>query len=520
MTAHGPDDGTTGEQTSVWLDTTPETDYGSLSQDVTVDTAVVGGGIVGVTTAFELAEAGQSVALVERDHVLTGVTGHTTAKLTAQHGLVYRYLLDEFGRRRARQYATANQTAIDDVEARVEDLGIDCDFERTAAYTYTESADDREQYRSEADAASALGLPASYTESLPEELDAAGAVQFDDQARFHPRKYLLALADEVDDGDSHVFERTTAVDVEDGDPCRVTTDRGTVMADDVVLATHFPIHDRALYFARMHPKRSYVLAVELENDPPDGLYYRPGDPYFSVRPVSTAERTVLVGGQNHRTGTGGSTEARYRRLERSARDAFDVASIRYRWSTQDQVSVDRVPFVGLHAPFADHVYVATGFGGWGMTNGTAAGRVLSDLVLEGESPWQEVYRPTRFEATASTRALLSHGAATAKHLVGDRFEHQSKEDVRALGRGDAGMFEVEGDRVAVYRDDDGEVHAVSAVCTHMGCLVHWNDAHRTWDCPCHGSRFDHDGSVIDTPAVDGLEEYDGALSALESTDRT
>ena len=521
MTEHGTDEARDGggEQTSVWLGTTPGTDYDPLPGDLAVDTAVVGGGIVGVTTAFRLAEAGQSVAVLERDRILTGVTGHTTAKLTAQHGLVYRHLVDEFGEQRARQYATANQDAIDDVESRVEELGIDCDFERTPAYTYTESAVDESKYRAEADAARGLGLPASYTESLPEALGAASAVRFDDQAHFHPRKYLLALAEAVDGDGSHVFERTTVRDVEDEGPCRVTTDRGTVTARDVVLASHFPVVDRALYFARMHPKRSYVLAVELDEEPPEGMYYRPTDSYFSVRPHATDDQTVLVGGQNHRTGAGGSTEARYRRLERAARDAFDVASVRYRWSTQDQVSVDRVPFVGLHAPFADHVYVATGFGGWGMTNGTAAARLLSDLVLGRETPWRGVYRPNRLEVSpSSTRALLSHGAATAKHFVGDRLDRHPREDVGDLGRGDADVFDAGGDPVGVYRDESGDVHAVSAVCSHMGCIVSWNDAHRSWDCPCHGSRFDHDGGVIDTPAVDGLDGYEGDLSALEPTD--
>jgi glycine/D-amino acid oxidase-like deaminating enzyme/nitrite reductase/ring-hydroxylating ferredoxin subunit len=520
MTTDGTDDANAdGEQTSVWLDTTPGTDYDPLPGDRAVDTAVVGGGIVGVTTAFRLAEAGHTVALLERDRIVTGVTGYTTAKLTAQHGVIYRHLVDEFGEQRARQYAAANQTAIDDVESRVEELGIDCDFERTAAYTYSESADDRSTYRAEADAARGLGLPASYTESVPADLDAVAAVRFDDQAQFHPRKYLLALADRVDgEGGSGVFERTTVRGVEEAERCRVTTDRGTVTADAVVLATHFPVVDRALYFARLHPKRSYVLALELDEEPPDEMYYRPGDPYFSVRPHPTSEQTVLVGGQNHRTGAGGSTAERYRRVERAARDTFDVASVRYQWSTQDQVSVDRVPFVGRHAPFSDDVYVATGFGGWGMTNGTAAARLITDLVLDRDASWGDVYQPNRLEVSpSSARALLGHGAATAKHFVGDRIDRQWRGAIADLDRGEAGVFDVDGDPVGVYLDDDGDVHAVSAVCTHMGCLVTWNDAQRSWDCPCHGSRFDSDGRVLDTPAVHGLDSYDGELSLLERT---
>jgi len=496
--------------TSVWLASSERTDYAPLDGGLAVDTAVVGGGIAGLTTAFELVEAGQSVAVVERDRVLEGVTGHTTAKLTSLHGLVYDHLIDHFEERRARRYARANEAAIDAIESTVEEYDVDCDFERTPAYTYTGSADGQGKIRDEVDAARRLDLPASYTESTPLPFDVAAAVRFEDQARFHPRKYLLALAREIDDADgSHVFERTRATDVSGGRRPQVSTDRGTVRAEDVVVATHFPIHDRAFYFARLYPKRSYVLDLRLEDDAPEGMYYRPEEPYFSVRPRPTGEdSSVLVGGQNHRTGHGGSTADRYRRLERQARERFDVDSVEHRWSTQDYVSVDKVPFVGQHSPLGEHVYLATGFGGWGMTNGTAAGMVLADQILGRPNRWSEVYRPTRFDFGASKRDLFEHNAHSMKHFFEDYLGTAPAVDVSDIGRGEGGVVDADGEAVGVYRDDDGEYHAVSAVCPHMGCHVEWNDGERSWDCPCHGSRFEFDGSVIDTPAVDGLERYD------------
>jgi len=495
-----------GRPASLWLETTPETSYDAFDgRGLSVDTVVVGGGIVGVTTAAKLKRAGQSVALVERDRVVTGVTGHTTAKLTSLHGLIYDRLLETFGADRTRMYAEANEAAIDDVEATVERHGIDCDFERTPAYTYTESPDRVERVRNEVRTARRLGLPASYVEATPLPFDVEAAVRFDDQAHFHPREYLLELARRIPGDGSHLFERTTVTDVEDGEPCRVETDRGRLTASDVVVATHFPVFDHAFYFARLEPKRSYVLAATLAEEPPEGMYYDPSDPYFSVRPRPGGnDDMVLVGGQNHRTGHANSTTERYRRLEERASDRFDVESINYRWSTQDFVSVDRVPFVGRHSPQVDHVYVATGFGGWGMTGGTAAAMVLSDLIQGRENGWSEVYRPPRFDVSASARRLVSHNRHAMRHYVEDYVTDRPRRDRLRLDPGEATVTRTGEGPVAVYCDEAGEYHAVSAVCSHMGCLVEWNDGEQSWDCPCHGSRFDVDGSVLDTPANDPL----------------
>ncbi len=496
-----------GRHESIWMDTSEGTDYEALDGGTSVDTVVVGGGIVGVTTASKLAEAGQTVAIVERDRVLAGVTGHTTAKLTSLHGLVYDSLVEQFGRERAGQYADANQRAIEEVASTVEDRDVDCDFERVPAYTYTESRDRRRDVQREVDAARRLGLPASYADETSLPFDVAAAVRFENQAQFHPRKYLLALARGVVDDGGYVFEETRALDVDAGEPCRVPTDRGELVADDVVVATNVPFFDRGLYFARLEPKRSYVLAARLAGETPEGMYYRASDPHFSVRPHPAGDESlVLLGGQNHKTGHEDSGEARYRRLEREARSRFDVESVEYRWSTQDVKSVDGVPFVGQLAPHTDHVYVATGFGGWGMTNGTAAGLLLSDLVRGRSNPWADVYEPSRFEPRASAKALVEHNAGAVRHFVGDRLK-QGAGGHAQLDPGEATVVESDDGPVGVYRDGDDRLHAVSTVCPHMGCRVEWNDGERSWDCPCHGSRFDHDGSVLHAPAVEDLDAY-------------
>ncbi|WP_227356062.1 FAD-dependent oxidoreductase [Haladaptatus salinisoli] len=505
---NGGDQSLHGETASIWMETTPETSYEALEDGITVDVAVVGGGIAGITAAAKLKTAGQSVAVIERDRLLTGVTGYTTAKLTSLHGLIYGHLIEYFGEEQARQYAEANEAAIDDIESTVEDWNIDCNFERVPAYTYTESSDKRQQIEDEVDAAKRLGLPASVIESTDLPFDVA-AVKFDDQAHFHPRKYLLALAQEIADDGSYVFENTTATNVEDGQPCTVSTEHGKVTADHVVVATHFPVFDKARYYERLSPKRSYVLAVRLADEVPEGMYYEPEEPYFSVRPHPAGEESMaLVGGQSHRTGHGGSTVDRYRNLEQEAHDRLNIESIEYRWSTQDFVSVDRVPFIGRLGPQSQNVYTATGFGGWGMTNGTVAGIVLSDMILDRENPWQEVYQPMRFNEKASSDSFRHHNEHDVKHYLEDYSRKPQTETVESVAPDEAMILEQDSEPTAVYRDEDKNLHAVSAVCTHMGCLVSWNDGEQSWDCPCHGSRFDYNGEVLDGPANSALSQLD------------
>ncbi len=497
-----------GRHESVWLATTPTTEYAPLDAETRVDTAVVGGGIAGLTTAAKLREAGQSVALIERDSIAAAVTGHTTAKLTALHGQPYKHISDHFGEDAAKQYAAANQAAIDDIATTTEKKNIDCDFTRRTAYTYVTEQDSRSRVREEVTAAKLAGVDASFRESTELPMEIEGAVAVENQASFHPRKYLLALAEEIPGEESYIFEDTAVTDVRDASPCTVETDRGKIKATDVVVATHFPIVDKGLYFSRLSPKRSYVLAARLEDTPPQGMHYCPEEPYFSVRPAEyDGDQLVLFGGQNHRTGED-ATPDRYRKLAEAVREHFAVESIEYRWSTQDFKTSDGVPFIGPLAPQTNNLYVATGFGGWGMTNATAGAMILRDLILGRPNDWAELFSPTRVNVTAGATEFLSHNTKTARHSLTRVLSRSANFDGDSLASGEADVFDIEDDKVAVYRDEEDELHAVSAICPHMGCELNWNDADRSWDCPCHGSRFNIDGSILDTPAKETPDQYD------------
>jgi glycine/D-amino acid oxidase-like deaminating enzyme/nitrite reductase/ring-hydroxylating ferredoxin subunit len=491
---------------SLWIESTPETNYPALSGTLTVDVAVLGAGIAGVTAATLLKREGKTVALIDSKRVVHGVTGHTTAKLTSGHGLIYANLAKTFGAEGARGYAESNEAAIQLVTGLAKELGIDCDLERQANFVYTEKAEEVRQIEDEFDAASRAGLSVSLVTETDLPFPVAGAIRLENQAQFHPRKYLLPLVEAVAGDGSHVFEQTRALDVEESDGCRVETDRGTVVARNVIVATHIPFLDRGLFFAKEHPQRSYAIAVPLGTTrSPEGMYINVSPPTRSIRTAPfESGRLLLLGGEGHKPGEEPETERRYRNLEELARDTFGITDPAvHRWSTQDYTTIDRLPYIGRLTRRSEHVWVATGFGKWGMSNGTLAAQILTDAILGRPNPWASLYDAKRVKPLASARKFTTENAKVATHWVRDRTTTQALE---ALQPGEGGIVEANGRRLAAYRDTEGIVQAVSPACTHLGCYVQWNGAEKSWDCPCHGSRFGADGTVIQGPAVKDLPQ--------------
>jgi len=492
---------------SVWIETGPaQPKFPVLEKDARTDVAVIGGGIVGITTALLLAEAGARVVLLDAGRLAHGVTGSTTAKVSSQHGVIYAKLRSRFGLDAARTYGAANEAALDWIAGRVQRDRIDCDLRRRPSYAYATTAAERSRAVSEAQAASEAGLPASFTEATPLPYDVAGAVRFDDQAEFHVRKYLVALVEALAGGDCRIFEHSRAIEVDTDEHCVVKTPAGRITADQVVVATHYPFLDRSLAFARVHPQRSYALLCRIAGSPPDGMFISAGSPTRSVRGVPLeGDELLLVGGEGHRTGTGGDTEARYRRLEAFAREHWDVRSVEYRWSAQDNTTLDGLPYVGPLTPRNDRVLMATGFAKWGMTGGTAAAMILSDLLRGRANPWAQLYDPNRLTLRASAFRFVTENAQAGLRFIGDRVTKPGQRSIEDLRPGEGDIVRREGDKLAAYRDENGVVTAVSPTCTHLGCQVNFNAAERSWDCPCHGSRFAPDGTVLQGPAAHRLE---------------
>ena len=492
---------------SVWIETGPEQPaLPELDHDVRADVAVLGGGIVGITTALLLAEAGAEVVLLEANQLARGVSGYTTAKVSSQHGLIYDTLRSNFGTDGARTYAQANEAALAWMAKRIEQDEIDCDFRRQPSYAYVTSSSKRSQVEDEVEAAVEAGLPASLVETTPLPYPVEAAVRFDDQAEFHVRKYLLALAERLPGDRCQVFENSHAVEVDEDEHVVVKTPGGRVTADQVVVATHYPFLDRSLAFARVHPQRSYALACRIAGLPPAGMFISGDSPTRSVRGIPVAgDELLLVGGEGHKTGTGGDTEQRYQRLERFAREHWDVISVDYRWSSQDNTTLDGLPYVGPLTPRSKRVLMATGFAKWGMTNGTAAALMLADRLLGRDNPWAALFDPNRLKPLASASTFVKENAQAGLRFVGDRLTKPGLRSIDELRPGEGDIVQLDGEKVAGYRDEQGELTAVSTRCTHLGCQVNWNRAEKSWDCPCHGSRFAPDGDVLQGPAVHRLE---------------
>lgn len=490
---------------SVWLADDEALEYPGAQEDLEVDLLVIGGGITGLTTALMAQRAGATVAVVERNRVGSGTTGHSTGKVTSQHGLIYHYLLESRGPDIAGLYAEANQWAVGKVAELAAELAPEAGFRPSPAIVFATDPATTASLESEYAACLRLGLPARLTSGCDLPFEVSRCLVFEDQGHLDPAKYCAGLAREISNKGGLVFERTSAIGLtERSDRVVVTTPRAVLTGANAVVATLLPFVDRAGFFAKTRPGRAYGIAALLGDQPPSGMYISAGSPKISLRPWG--ERGLIVIGEGHEPGRPEATPGRWGDLERWTRENFDVDSFEYRWSSQDYKTFDRLPLVG-RAPRMSRTYVATGFGKWGLTNGTAAGAILTDLVTGAANPWQSAFSSTRWPGLAGVKDLLVFNAKVGRELVKGTISRLSGSDLEDLARGEARVVEIDGKTVGAYRDAGGDVLAVSLTCTHLGCTVAWNDAERSWDCPCHGSRFSIEGEVLEGPAVAGLESY-------------
>jgi len=475
---------------------------------VAVDVAVIGGGITGLTAAYLLKTAGKTVALAELGRIGQGTTGHTTAKLTVGHGLIYAELLRSYDEQVARLYAESNQSAIERIEQIVDQGGISCDFERADNYVYTESSACVPAIEREAHAARRAGIDATLTRETDLPFPVLAAMRVEGQAQFHPGKYLNGLADRVQGDGSTVFEQTRAIRVRSGETCVVETSSGEIRAQHVILATHLPFLDRGFFFAKAHPEKSYAIAARVkEAAAPRGMYISAERPTRSLRstPGPEGSRYLIVGGEGHKPGDEPNPERRYEALECFLQERFgDTAD--HRWSAHDFASLDRLPYIGRVRRREGHVYVATGFAKWGLTKGTFAAQIISDAIVGRPNRYAALYDATRLDVGRSAKRFANENAHVAHHFFGDRIKPRGDgAEIGRLAPGEGTIARFGGRLHAVYRDPEGALHTLSPRCTHLGCLVAWNGADRTWECPCHGSCFAGDGTLLEGPATRDLQ---------------
>lgn len=481
-----------GKSGSCWVASAPSSGYPALDASIHADTVVVGAGIVGLTSALSLCETGRSVVVLEGLAVGGQVTGRSTAKITTQHALIYRHLIDTFGLDRARTYAAANSAGIRQIRDWIGQHRIPCDFEPKSDYTYTQRAERCPDIEAEADAARQVGLDAQVLDRAPLPFETAAVLHSPDQAQFNPASYLVGLAGAVAEHGGRIFERSRARLIDEASRWRVVTDGGTVHAEHVVVATNMTVKS-PLGMANRTQARSHAAMAFRIDDPLliDGMFIGIDDPTRSLRTGRDTEGHLLIAlGPKFNTGQDGDVAARFRELENWIRSRFSVGQAVWRWCNEDYDTPDRVAYAGAPDPAkAPGFHIATGFNAWGISNGTATGLMIADLICKRTNPWQELFDPTRLYPKEF------HENGDSQSIV---------RGVTGIARNEGGVI-IKGEaRVAVWRDGAGKLHRFSAACTHKGCTVTWNNADRTWDCPCHGSIFAADGSVIHGPAREPL----------------
>lgn len=461
----------------------------SISSNIHRDVIVVGAGMAGLLIACYLKEQGKDVLVLEADRIASGQTERTTAKITSQHDLKYSKLVKKVGLKKARMYALANEVAISEYEHFIREHKIECQFKRVPAYLYT--MQDEALLIKEAKTAAALGIEAFFTKETELPFSVKGAVCFLKQAQFSPLEFINYICSELE-----ILENTKVIEVKGNRViARNISENKIFTADKIVIATHYPILNvPGFYFLRQHQERSYVLALS-GCKKIKGMYYGIDSDGLSFR---QAGDVLLLGGKSHRTGQNEKGGA-YDFLMQEARRYYPECKEKTRWSAQDCMPHDGIPFIGKYSIFTPHIYVATGFQKWGMTSSMIAAMILRDELCGISNPYAKVFSPQRLNIRATLGNLILDVLESVKGLS-KGFFHRPKKKADVLQNGHGGIVSIEGQRYACYRDKQGKLHKISAKCPHMGCELTWNPDEKSWDCPCHGSRFDIDGKLLDNPA--------------------
>lgn len=491
---------------SVWLNTVTMPQYDVLRGRQDADVVVVGGGVIGLTTALHLQQEGASVILLEGVRIGARTSGNTTGKVTSQHGAMYAGLADRHGREKAEQYATANQAAVEEVATLIRRLDIECELDRASSFVYSTGDSD---LRREAEVAAQLGLPAYLAD--PDELGlpvkATEVVRFDDQLQLHPGRYLAGLATAFTRAGGRIYEhsRVTELDAVDNGVEAKTEAGARVRATHAVVATLLPFGMLGGYFARTRPNQSHGIAVRLPVEAPRAMTISADEPVRSTRPwPGGGPNGLIVVGSGHETGAEEDTDVAYRGLTDWVGSLWNTSvQPEYQWSAEDYSTPDLLPYVGKS--LGSHILVATGMHKWGLSNGTVAAGILRDAVLGRNNPWNELYDARRIGDAHAVAQLVKDNLKVGKEFAAGHVRRLLGHGLDHIEVGQGGLFDTDGQTVGAYRDHGGRLHTVVPVCTHLGCPLRWNQGDATWDCNCHGSRFDPDGAVLDGPATTPLK---------------
>ena len=494
-------------QSPVWQDAIDRPRYPSITRDQRFDVAIIGGGITGVTAALLLKRGGLRVAVIEAQRIGDGVTGATTAHLTTMLDARYADLRKTFGQEKTKLVVDSVRHAIRSIGRLASEHGIACDYVTVPGFLYAEPGQDTVAIEAEIETMRSLGLPVSAVSSIPLPIAPAAALRVEEQAQFHPLKYLVGLAGQIEGDGSAIFENSRVDTIDDGEPCQVHTAGGIISATAVLMATHTPINELLLTHARVTPYRSYVLALDAGDIAPDALLWDVADPYHYTRSATIdGRRLLIVGGEDHKTGQEDDTTAPFARLRSYAKARFGQREVVRQWSAQLYEPADGLPYIGRQLG-KQHIFMTAGYSGTGMTFGTIAAEIIAGEILGAPSQWGALYDSKRLSIGSGGAQIVKEGLNVAVAAIAG-FVHDDGGDVESIQPGEGKIIRRDGVQVAAYRDEHGALTMLSPRCTHAGCIVGWNTAERSWDCPCHGGRFAATGSVLEGPPTAPLAPYE------------
>ncbi|GAB2559030.1 FAD-dependent oxidoreductase [Gracilibacillus alcaliphilus] len=491
---------------SIWQEISMST-FPRLSESKQSEVAVIGAGITGITTAYLLAKQGLQVILIDRDKLAGKTTGHTTAKITIQHGDIYHKLIQDFGVETASQYKDSQLEAFASICDIIQTNQIQCSFREEDSFLFTDTTENVPKLEKEYEAYQQLGLDGELLPSIPFDIPVLQALKLRKQANFHPIAYLNYLIEQLKAMNVEIYENTLAIDIEEGENPVIQTADGRVTCQHAVIATHFPMYDPLKMFSiKTYPSRSYVTAFESQQPYPGGMYLSIDDEMkLSLRSITVDNKEYwLFGGESYKTGQYAKETSPYDELTKYAMDHLQAKEPAYQWSAQDYIPPDHIPYIGRAKEDYPNIYLATAFRKWGMTNSMVAAKLITDLILKHDSPYEDLYKPNRFHANPDLKQLTKNGANVAKEFIQGKIQ-VNDESIDDLKPGQAKKIRDDnGQIIGVYRDDQHQLHGVDTTCTHLGCEVNWNQSETCWDCPCHGSRYDIDGNVLEGPAIRNL----------------
>ena len=512
-----------GASPSLWQDTTE--DYRINSQippeNKVFDVIIAGGGITGITTGLLLQKAGKSVLIAEAQTIGFGTTGGTTAHLNTTVDTPYNEMIKNFGEKNAQLVAEVIKRGLKLVDDHVKECQIDCGYKILDGYLFAQDKEQLEELEDIYKGTMEAGVPVEWSDDIPLNVPCVKAIKFPGQATFHPTRYLYALARAFERAGGVLLQQCRVTAVEEGDVHEVKCSYGMFKCKNFIYATHVPPGVNLLHF-RCAPYRSYVIAAKLKNeeDYPDALVYDMHDPYHYYRTQEIdGELYFVAGGADHKTGHEENTQGCMRTLEAYLREHFEIESIANKWSSQYYEPNDGLPYIGTLPGHKENMYVATGYGGNGMTYSNVAAIVLTEMIVNGSSEYEEVFDPNRIKMVAGFSNFVKESADVVGKLIKKILPGEKLAELGELAPGEAKVAHFEGHKLAIYKDENGQVYALNSACTHIKCEVAWNNAEKTWDCPCHGSRFSYTGEMVTAPARKDLERIEVGKEHLHTQDK-